>query len=174
LGKGKELAVMNKKLVMRNHTIFELFHQGHSQAEIARRVGISRERVRQIFVEYGMKGTRILADTLDLSMVYERHLSGETIAQIAESLQLNYNRLWRVLRQAGYTVNPHLPRKWSLAKVQAMHADYMAGMIQIEVGQKYGIRQEEVSHLFLKYGLFTYPAKKRRKIVKEDTQDVDS
>lgn len=141
----------------RDLEIVRLVIRGWTQAVVGRTYGLTRERVRQICMAAGLERServQYVKCKVDIAQLYERHKAGETISKIARDVGVKHNIVSGWFKEAGYKTFRY-PYKWTFARVQPLHADYVAGMTEEQIAQREGTGQTAISYAFIYHGLRT-------------------
>lgn len=135
----------------RDDEICKLFQEGMSQADISRRYGLTRERIRIILGRRGLFKFHLTRELL------VKHIEqGDSPQQIAAHYGYDHHEnICAYLRKFNIPYTLDRRYKYKREFVDSMYADYLAGMTQDAVAAKYGICQSGVSRVFLDYHLPT-------------------
>ena len=83
----------------------KMFNAGRSQADIAAKHGVSRERVRQVLVSYGGHESRVSPEIMK-EKILSLYGSDKCIDEIAKRLNKPFNYITKVIRRAGVSIDP--------------------------------------------------------------------
>lgn len=139
MGRKKEYKEWYSDAILRHR-------KGESQSDIAKHFNVSRERIRQILVEYASHVSKSF--TGYKKKVFSLYDNGKSVEEIAARLGRRLGTVRAVLRRADRTV-PHIRTKKWYAEAMSLAED---GKSISEISERLGIQNGTVSH-FLKKNL---------------------
>ena len=140
--------------------VLRLHAEGLTNRAIARRVGRSYERVRQLLKEEGLTRNPYCAPSHEAAIVtlYEQGLTDADIAQ-----ELGMCEAWagQVRRRAGVQGRT-TPPKLAPVEVERLLTLARQGWRQVDIAAEVGLSQGKVSDIMRRHGIERQPARHRR------------
>ena len=122
----------------------EYVENGRSYADIAREMGLSKERVRQLVSKCGFSSRGQLRRTFtndQTESIKQRYTAGEGVVTIARDLKTSLPMVYRELGRIGIPVRRNLKRKYDdILKPEFLQREYVDnGRSTIDIGASLGI-----------------------------------
>lgn len=136
--------------------MYEYYTADHSIEEVGAAWGISKQRVHQIFIEFGFerrprqwRRPRIF-NRPDVLAIYPRYIAGEKTAILAAEIGVSISTFRNLIKRCGLQLRL---QHWTKEQVEDMYRlKRDQGFTQAEIGERYGLGQSRVSALFVRYG----------------------
>jgi DNA-binding CsgD family transcriptional regulator len=133
--------------------MIELRSTGMNLSEIGAAVGLTRERVRQVFVKAGIPTTQADAPLTEAEKrCVEMYLSGDSLSVAAEHNGLSENRARAIILRSGHKLrraNRKGHSEETLAKAQRAATLYNAGWVNRRIAEELGLPKPEMVYRLL-------------------------
>jgi DNA invertase Pin-like site-specific DNA recombinase len=81
-----------------------LYEDGSTVYEVAKEVGISRQRVSTVLKRAGIEMRRVSPTTAQIDEAVKLYEAGNSLVQIGDKLKFDHGTIWRHLKARGVTM----------------------------------------------------------------------
>ena len=131
--------------------ILQEYNSGLSICKIAKKHGVSRQRIGQIFLDFNEYQARPKKIDIDIKTVKELLVRGTSIDTISKFIGASKTVIYKRLKEEGIKVDTHCNRKLEANK-DIILKDYLEGKYNlIQLKQKYNVSGIKISESLKKW-----------------------